>query len=245
MSPSEFDLRAALREGEGDGVDAGRLIANAARIRSERHRRINTGLGIAAVVGVIGTAGALIGTNVSNNESAGGTGAARTQAVAGGAVSGNATVVPAPAPSRAVRHGGNDRSTPACPATPVHVLRPGGTTTADHNLFPADVGAISACGYPAKGTTIGGAFLTGTAAQAMARALDSAPERPADRHGNCVAPFDGRGTVQLRVYDASGTAGAPVTVAPDCTQAKVTNGTVTKYPRHLPAPLPSLLRAVR
>jgi hypothetical protein len=51
--------------------------------------------------------------------------------------------------------------------------------------------------------------------------------------------------VQLRVYDSHGTLVGPLTVVPDCHQAKVTNGAVTRYPRHLPPPLPRLLRTVR
>ena len=255
MSPSEFDLRAALREGEGDGdgIDAGSLIANANRIRRERRRRINTGLGIAAVVGVLGTFGALIGTLGGGGESAGGESAASKQVVAGAAsrpsgddaAYGRAhTLAPVPSPPGRPSHGVTAQAGRACPATPVHIMRPGAISTADDRLFPADLAAISACAYPASGTTVGGAFVTGAAAQSLARALDSAPAVPAPS-GACGAPFAGRGTVQLQVYDSSGTALAPVTVVPDCNQAKVTNGTVTKYPRHLPAPLPELLHAAR
>ena len=253
MSPSEFDLRAALREGEGDGIDAGRLIANANRIRRDRRRRINTGLGIAAVVGVLGTFGALIGTSGGGGDStAGGSaasrqdfGAAATRPSSNAAAHGRDTsLAPVPSPPGRRSHGMTAQAGRACPATPVHIMRPGAISTADNRLFPAHLAAISACAYPASGTTVGGAFVTGAAAQSLARALDSAPAVPAPS-GACGAPFAGRGTVQLQVYDSSGTALAPVTVVPSCNQAKVTNGTVTKYPRRLPAPLPELLYAAR
>jgi hypothetical protein len=257
MSPSEFDLRAALREGEGTdagGLDAGRLIADANRIRRERRRRINTGIGVAAVVGVIGTFGVLIGGLTSGSESGGGSAAAASKAapggyagarsnslapVAGGNASAEASTVPSP------RHNGGNKAAPSCPSVPVPLppasrgLHPLGS------LFPAGVSSIAACAYPANGGTTFGALVTGTAARSLANSLDSAPSRPDARHGRCFTPFDGHGTVQLRVYDSSGTMIAPLTVAPDCHQAKVTNGTVTKYPNRLAPPLPGLLRAVR
>jgi hypothetical protein len=50
MSPSEFDLRAALHDGEGDGLDADRLILAAEASRSSRRARLLSAGAVAAVV---------------------------------------------------------------------------------------------------------------------------------------------------------------------------------------------------
>jgi hypothetical protein len=250
MSPTESQLRQALREGEGDGVDAGLLIANANRIRRERRRRINAGIGVAAVVGVLGSFALLIGTRATQEEAGGGSAATRSApgdqayratsngGAAGGAAGRSARASAVPSPPGAY-HG---TPAPSCPRTPVHVKRSGGSSG---SLVPAGVSSISACAYRPDGTTVAGALVTQRAATEFADSLNAAPHRPARAAGPCVAPFDGRGSVQLRVYDSHGTLVGPLTVVPDCHQAKVTNGAVTRYPRHLPPPLPRLLRTVR
>jgi hypothetical protein len=53
MSPSEFDLRAALRDGEGDGVDPDRIIRNAQVARGIRRDHLVRSASIAAVVTVV------------------------------------------------------------------------------------------------------------------------------------------------------------------------------------------------
>jgi hypothetical protein len=245
MSPTESQLRDALHEGEGDGVDAGLLIANANRIRRERRRRINAGIGVAAVVGVLGSFAVLIGTRATQEEAGGGSAAQSApgdhayRATSNGGAAGGAAGNSARASATPSYHG---RPASSCPRTPVHVQRSGGSSG---SLVPAGVSSISACAYRPDGTTVVGGVVTQQAATEFADSLNAAPHRPARAAGPCVAPFDGRGVVQLRVYDSHGTLVGPLTVVPDCHQAKVTNGVVTRYPRHLPPPLPRLLRTVR
>jgi len=76
MAPSEFDLRAALRDGEGEGLDADPLISQG-RARAAHHRvRLLSGVAVVAVVaaGAVG-ASQLRGSGDSGSSSATGSAA--------------------------------------------------------------------------------------------------------------------------------------------------------------------------
>ncbi|MDT4951126.1 MAG: hypothetical protein QOJ37_3721, partial [Pseudonocardiales bacterium] len=60
MSPTEFDLRAALRDGEGDGVDVDRVVAGGRARRTHRRSQLLSTAAVVAFVAAAGTGGALI-----------------------------------------------------------------------------------------------------------------------------------------------------------------------------------------
>ena len=78
MSPTENDLRAALRDGEGDGPDASRIVIAGQRARARRRTQlVNTAVAV-ALVGGLGTAGTLLlgnGDDASHSSSEAGSGA--------------------------------------------------------------------------------------------------------------------------------------------------------------------------
>jgi hypothetical protein len=90
--PSEFDLRAALREGEGDGPDADLLIAAGQTRRAQRRVRL---LSTAVVIAVVG-GGAFGATQLGGSHESGGSSADVAAGAAGGGQS-------AQAPGDAVR----------------------------------------------------------------------------------------------------------------------------------------------
>lgn len=71
MSPSEFDLRSALRDGEGDGVDVDQVVALGSARRAERRSRILTTAAAVVVVGALGTGGAFAFRGGSSSDSGG------------------------------------------------------------------------------------------------------------------------------------------------------------------------------
>ncbi len=65
MSPNEFQLRAALRDGEGEHLDPDTVVARARAVtRARRDRRVRY-LSVAAVVAVVGGIGTVAGVALS------------------------------------------------------------------------------------------------------------------------------------------------------------------------------------
>ncbi len=117
MSPSESELRAALRAGEGDTVAADEIIAHARSARHERRKTLAAmGGAVAAVLAVGGTVAAVQLSHDDHRANPAGS---------------------APATSTA-------RVPQACPATPPNVNTP---SASGGQLFPTDVTAIRVCFY--------------------------------------------------------------------------------------------------
>ncbi len=102
MSPSEFHLRAALHEGEGEAPDADAIIGAALRLKRQRHDRVVRG-GIAAAVLVLAGIGG--GIALANHTS--GKGASEAQSPALGRASSSRVEAPEKAdlPAGAARLG--------------------------------------------------------------------------------------------------------------------------------------------
>ena len=135
MSPTEDELRAALHLGEGDALDADRVIrraqAHGAAIR-ERRVRLASAAAVVAVVAGLGVGGGLILSRGSQTHSA----------------DRNAMNVPAPSAGEGKAAGnaggGTSSAAAACPNTPPSPTTP---TQGAASLFPGSVNIISVCLY--------------------------------------------------------------------------------------------------
>ncbi|HVU91285.1 MAG TPA: hypothetical protein VHC23_03580, partial [Jatrophihabitans sp.] len=72
MSPSEKDLRAALRHGEGDGLDVGQIIQRGQQARARRRTQLLSGASAAVLVAGIGAGAWALGRAGGGTSSAGG-----------------------------------------------------------------------------------------------------------------------------------------------------------------------------
>jgi hypothetical protein len=256
MSPNEFQLRAALHEGEGDSPDPDSLIAMAVGARRERRRRITAIAGGTTVVAVVAAgATALIGLghhggNGDESPRAMG-GADRAVSTApnsaspgvGPARSSSAPDQPQDAPKPATAYAASI----ACPATPDHLLLPGGGGSGQFGstapLFAHPVVAFRACGYPA-GTSAGprASIIAASQAQRIADQLEAGATRR--RAVRCPANIDSAGgTVEIYPISAAGKQFIrlrPVVITFGC-ESEATNGTAVRYLINLPDPVGSML----
>lgn len=241
MSPSESQLRAALRSGEGDGVDADVLIARARRARRDRRRRITAAAGISVAVAVVGVGTAAIVASSSGHSGNAGkvAGAAAASASGGGAsrsaaAGGAAPYLPTgtgPTSSR-VRASAKP---PGCPAHPEHYMVPGGGGTGQFGstepLFARTVSALTVCAYPAQGAPRS-TVITGSAARGLAATLDAAPATAGGETSLC--PSSTSAVVELLGTDARGQRLRPVVITVSCPHVQATDGTAVRYLKSLP-----------
>ena len=185
MSPSESQLRAALREGEKGGIDAGVIIANAERYRRARRQRVTYAAVAVVVAAFVGVGGTLLAGSGSSDETAGGS--AGTAAAGGGAAYRNMSKRPgasSAAPSRATGGLGPASGVATCPSTPARLSAAGAGRRHGGQLLPAGVSSITACGYPAARTS--GAQRR--ADRAPGQTCGSDVERRRDRAGRTRRP---------------------------------------------------------
>lgn len=230
MSPSEDQLRAALRDGAADGsggLDPDTFIAQANEIRHRRRVRYGSALGAAAVVAVggvlIGTLGGTTHANHSASQperlpvaaSAEPAGPRSSSAfAAAGSSNGAATVCPAAAPSRAT------------------------IGTGHGSFFSGSVASFTLCAYPESGgaalTSQSGAPLTarlsGADAAQLTASLDGATKAPSPDPCPLFRTADGKLLVMIPLTP-DGAAMAPVTavVLQNSCNQPVTNGAVVRY----------------
>lgn len=217
--PSEFDLRAALREGEGDQPSISKvMIAGDARRR--RRARIASAAVIVAVAGGLGATAAEFG----GSGGSGGANSAELNRAAGGAAE------PMPA-------GVNSLNDVACPATPpTYALsnqHSHGTYASTPQLLAGRVSSVVVCAYgPAVQAASSGQRsparleLAGHQAKQIARSLKTAPTA-APSTSCSSAPTDQYALIPV---DASGKTGQPITAqlsGSGC--ALITNGTAIRY----------------
>jgi hypothetical protein len=144
VSPTDNDLRAALRDGEGDGVDADRVIIRADRARAKRRSQLLNAAAVTVLVSGLGVGGAyLLGGNdgQQKNSSSGAGGAAgsassqenrRADVAAGDSAYGQASAKAAAA------------SVPCPGSLPAYTLP---ITGAGGALFSAPVSTVVVCSY--------------------------------------------------------------------------------------------------
>jgi hypothetical protein len=252
MSPSEFDLRAALHHGEGDGVDADHVIAHAVVLRQERRARLVRSGSIAAAVVVV--AGLGIGTAVALHGGSNGTpsaGSAQSTATQRSPAQGNAAVpsnqsapssrgVPKAPPqgadtSQAVAPSTTSGQSPAtvsvaCPARiPSLSLAQAGSGP----MFSGPVAAMVVCVYPSAvpaGKPVRLEF-HGAAAATIANSIDAASKTPGHIKCPMLRADGGTKPVVIIGVTANGSPMAPITARVGqlmCDQP-ITNGTAVRY----------------
>lgn len=233
MSPSESDLRAALRDGEGDGPNVNIVIAGAQALRARRRSRLLSAAAAVIVVGGIGYGISQVSGDNAATSSAGGRAVTEPrQNIAG--------------PGSAGYANGSSTATFSCPTTFPRYALPGGGSPgqfgSDGPLFPDGVSSVGVCPYTAAGKPARALLIRGTEAKALVAGLENAPKtRPAT-----LCPqyrlADSR-QIALIGISADGASSRPVTAAvgvPACA-VTVTNGTAVRYDWSPPA---SLLRAL-
>jgi hypothetical protein len=260
MSPSEFDLRAALRDGEGDGVNVERVIAGAQATRA-RHRTWLLSAAAAVVVAGVGTGSAVVwgggsgggpraeGANSRANGPA--HGALPANGPAHGSAAGPAKSPTAetarPVPNSAASTG----TAVACPSTYPHYLVPGGGSLvpgggspgqfgSDGPLFSKPVVALVVCGYGTAQEAAslkpparpGRLVLTGDNATRLAASLENAPKTAPGCGGMRTAPHS---FVIIGIGSDGSRVGTVTATYQSCDE--ITNGTAIRFEWQPPADL--------
>lgn len=239
MSPSESQLRAALKQGEGDsGLDPDAIIGKAVAFRRQRQQRRVRVAGVLGVVAIVGGIGiGLAATSGGNNNTALPASSQRATAsdelrnmpAAPSAPKGSAGSLTGSDYGGAVAGGGGMApSTSGCPAKPVRYLVPGGGGTGQFGsrspLFEQPVERLTICRYsPETNAFQSSSAIGGAEARALVTRLNASTSRPAAT--DCVTPV----SVEILANDASGAALTPLTVIGSCQQVMVTNGTAIRF----------------
>ncbi len=234
MSPSEFDLRAALREGDGDvrPPDADAIIARAEGIRRSRRVRFAQLAAAVVVTGLVGvgavalragghTSGA--GSSANLGESAGQQYSARSDGTP-------AAGVAAPVPSAAGNDAAAGTGAAACPATPPRLAAPGGGGTGqfggDGPMFAGAPASVTVCVYR-SGAVTGTGTVTGRDAAEVATTLNAAATR---NTASCPVPSEAtRGAQILLLGSAADGTPLPMVLGQLSCPNFTTNGTSVRY----------------
>lgn len=245
MSPSEAQLRAALREGAGRGLDADAIIAKAERYRRARRQRLINGAAAAAVVCVFVGGGSWLAARTGDEQGGGSSGsaahgAARTAvaqppAAGGGVAAPSARETSAPSATAPV---------PGCPPTAKPVAVPDtGTTGRAAALLPTGLSAITACGYsPDSARLQHSKVFTGATANGLAARLNRGSVSPVPSSRQCSTGTHHARRLVLFATAATGARPKTVQVTVRCTGVVATNGAVARYLPDLPRSLSPLVR---
>jgi hypothetical protein len=250
MSPNEFQLRSALRDGEGEHVNPDTVISRARGMQQARHdRRVRYGSVAAAVaiVGGIGVLGGVVlggGDNKTSTASKGGGVSTSGGQAQDGARAPSGVVPAAPAiPTQPIASG--PVAVP-CPSSPLQLAVPGGGGTgqfgAQGPLFSGPVEAVKVCAYASSTSrVVPSTVLTGENATNLTKSLDdSAKTLPASiKCPAGPAPTD-RGSLVIIGLDKDGNQLKPVVVTLGC-PTRATNGTALRYNWTPPANITNLI----
>ncbi|SOD75173.1 hypothetical protein SAMN05892883_4378 [Jatrophihabitans sp. GAS493] len=177
MSPSEEQLRAALRADEPSAPDAGPIIEQAVAARRTRRRNLAGATGAVLMVLAIAGVGVAVKRSGSTNDvtapAAAGTAPAVTSSATGVASSGSASSGPTSA-------GGVPYHVPAdsnCPTTLPNVTIPGDTAGWSTPLISSDAASILLCTYDptAPSVPVGHTLFDRTQSAQLAATLNNAP----------------------------------------------------------------------
>jgi hypothetical protein len=150
MSPTEFDLRAALHDGDDDNLNVDQLILGARARAAQRRVRVMSTAAIVIVVACAGVGGTLLVRSGSGTHSAASAKDADGHANSAYGAGGSALAPPAAAPRGALA----EKTVGGCPAAlpnlPNHRL-PGGGGTRQFDtsgpLFSKPVSTVVVCAY--------------------------------------------------------------------------------------------------
>lgn len=193
MSPTEFDLRAALRDGEGDELDAERVVAGARAYRARRRSRIlSTAATVVCVAAVGGVVAGLVGTGGDTGHGSGLAGPA-TAPTGGPSGANGRTYGAGPVPRLNQPYNTTTLALPGCPAALPATKPPAGNSTGE--LLPAPIRSFVVCSYGSPQRTGGSAtptrlLVTGNEAVALAESLRTAATHPLGI--SCPAPSQSR-----------------------------------------------------
>ena len=252
MSPTESDLRAALRDGEGDGPNVDRVIALGRARRTQTRHQLLAAAAVVVVVGGVGSA-VLVGGNNSADKSAN-NGAADAFGAAGGnsdAAGGMAPLHSAAASGyRPAASAPASAVTVACPAATPTLQQKSGASTAQPLLSRA-VSAFIVCSYGTpeqaaeKALTPARVVLTGERAAELSASLAGASTARTPRTCPNIATSTPRALALIpiagdgRVLDTVTT----TLVIPAC-NVLVTNGSAVRYQWSPPANLQGLFESL-
>ncbi len=235
MTPSESQLRAALRDGEGQALDVDSVVAGAARLHRARRQRLASVAGAVIVVGGIGVGVVAVGRDGSGGpdtalaqRTAGATPA--TPAAGTGSRAGTAPRTRARAASMPADAAG---TAIACPAHAPRLAAPGGGGTGGFGgsdaLYAAPISAAKVCAYLDGADGVATTqVLTGAQAAELATSLEQAPSSRRRRECPNSTSEAGGPTLVIYALDAAGHRLRVVTASLGC-PGLVTNGTATRY----------------
>jgi hypothetical protein len=251
MSPTEDQLRAALRDGAGPGIDPDAVISRAHALLRERRVKVGSIAAVVAVVAGIGVVGGIAlgsGPRHASGTSAGLGKQAPMAATAGGSAASRPSagaLANGAQPSAASR-----ASAAACPKALPQLTIP---NTAGTSLFDGAVSSMTICVFPETGGPAlesGGhpvsTMFNGTAAAQLAASLDSASKTT--QPGACPLYLTAQGKdLVIIAARPDGTFMAPVVahVLQNPCNLPVTNGTAVRYNWSPPPSLNPLLNEIR
>lgn len=247
MSPTEFELRAALRDGEGGDcgtpLDVDSIIGHAESVRRQRRGRLLGGATAAVVVAGVGVTGAVLAWGGGSGSSP--ASPSRPNGQVYGAMNDAS-------PSAEGLHATNGSAVAAdCPAAVPRLNLPGGGGTgqfgADDAVFARSVTRVLVCAYGSQelvatsGAAPAGTVLSGTDATTLAGSLNDAAA-PTSGAAHACPDFrtaDGPQEYVLIGYDSSGAAlpAVVVTLGDNPCLDKATNGTAVRPSWSPPASL--------
>jgi hypothetical protein len=229
MSPTEFELRAALRDGEGEGLDPDAVVSRALAVRRQRRVRVLGGVSAAAVVAALGLIGGVVLGGGGNSHHGG--------SVAADAGGRNAPGEPALGQLVPSAEGAGKAI--ACPPVPPSALTSTGKASQGTGpLFGRDVRRIVVCEYglvrpgeKLQASTV----LTGSPATALAQSVNSAPTQRPQVCPQYETPYTRQ--YALIAQDSTGKTSPPVllTLADNPCQTVLTDGTNSRVTWHPPA----------
>lgn len=269
MSPTEHDLRAALRDGEGDAPDP-EAVLSAGRARASARRNRFAAV-TATVVGVlaVGTTGAILlghqgsghptADSAASRQESAASGGGRQAAAAGSAATGStATASPAPrvgAGSIPSAPGGPVSGTggTSCPSSYATLRLPGGGGSGQfgsaQELIPPSATSVVVCGYGSTAAgvdvTPGRIVLTGSDAASLISSLNAAPSTKPNRMCPDFRDADDHRLALIGVTAHGGSAPVYVTINTNPCLQQATNGTAVRYDWSPPAQLRARLLALQ
>jgi hypothetical protein len=239
MSPTEFELRAALRDGEGDGIDPDRVILRAEEARRRQRSRVLGAASVAAVLAAVTVTGTALLGGSGGSSRIGGADSSAAVGIGGRALpADNAAAAP---------------SAP-CPVTFPHLSapRPGTSGIASGQpgtraIFATPPRAVTICSYGAAGeppTRSGATTVSGAAAQQLVTSLDQAsPARPQVCPQYVTADTRRYAFVGVAA-NGSRTGVVTVLLSDNSCLTTVTNGAAVRYGWRPPAAVAGILAAL-
>jgi hypothetical protein len=251
MSPSEFDLRAALHDGEGDPVDAGAVIAAGQARIARRRTHLRNGAVTAALLAALVGGGIAVFSGGSDRKTAGGNGGGTVDtrgadAKAGGGAAGGAGGATAPRPSSSPAVPGPAAAAPSATCSASAPQAPS-ARSADPSapMFAKPVSSIVVCAY-SQGNQTGrprASVLTGAQAREFAASLENASKtRPSGMCPDYISADERRLAVRASTADGTPLQVVVTTINAAPCRVVATNGTAVRYAWSPPVDLGPVLR---